>query len=204
MSRWKDPPFKVFPYYKSGNNQIVFPSGVLHPPFFDVTFPSAINFGSVGAFFAHELAHGFRASALSGDSTTTPHLSNATIQHFENRSRCLVDQYSKYCSGMGEIANWPRPNEKIKLTLLMKTIEMPMNTEMTKNTNTNRDDKYPVSIPTDYNDRTKPDWPYKPNTDPAYHPFRAFKNRLLAFKKGGRFLTIRCQRTKHWWKTHTL
>ena len=32
-----------------------------------------------------------------------------------------------------------------------------MNTEMTKNTSTNRDDKYPVSIPTDYNDRTKPD-----------------------------------------------
>ena len=37
----------------------------------------------------------------------------------------------------------------------MNTIEMAMNTEMTKNTSTNRDDKYPVSIPTDYNDRTK-------------------------------------------------
>ena len=58
---------------------------------------------------------------------------------------------------MWEITNEPRPNETIKLTLLMKTIEMPMNTEMTKNTNTNRDDKYPVSIPTDHNDRTKPD-----------------------------------------------
>ena len=46
-------------YYNANFNEIVFPAGILQPPFFDPAADDATNYGSVGMIIGHELTHGF-------------------------------------------------------------------------------------------------------------------------------------------------
>ena len=40
-------------------NEIVFPAGILQPPFFNAKADDAINYGGIGAVIGHEMTHGF-------------------------------------------------------------------------------------------------------------------------------------------------
>ena len=40
-------------------NEIVFPAGILQPPFFDPKADDAVNYGAMGAVIGHEMTHGF-------------------------------------------------------------------------------------------------------------------------------------------------
>src|ERR1043165_8032540 len=46
-------------YYSSNLNEIVFPAGILQPPFFDAKADDAVNYGAIGAVIGHEMGHGF-------------------------------------------------------------------------------------------------------------------------------------------------
>jgi putative endopeptidase len=46
-------------YYNPTMNEIVFPAGILQPPFFDRTADDAVNYGAIGAIIGHEITHGF-------------------------------------------------------------------------------------------------------------------------------------------------
>ena len=46
-SEWYMSPQMVNAYYSSSNNEIVFPAGILQPPFFHKTFDHAINYGGI-------------------------------------------------------------------------------------------------------------------------------------------------------------
>jgi putative endopeptidase len=46
-------------YYNPSFNEIVFPAGILQPPFFDLKAEDAANYGAIGAIIGHELTHGF-------------------------------------------------------------------------------------------------------------------------------------------------
>ena len=46
-------------YYHLLRNEIVFPAGILQPPFFDENADDAINYGGIGATIAHEIGHAF-------------------------------------------------------------------------------------------------------------------------------------------------
>jgi predicted metalloendopeptidase len=52
-------PSMVNAYYTPNKNQIVFPAGILQQPFFDNSFPYALNFGAMGVVMGHELTHAF-------------------------------------------------------------------------------------------------------------------------------------------------
>jgi predicted metalloendopeptidase len=59
QTEWEMPPHVVNAYYHPTRNEIVFPAGILQPPFFDADADDAVNFGGIGAVIAHEITHGF-------------------------------------------------------------------------------------------------------------------------------------------------
>ena len=46
-------------YYHPIRNEIVFPAGILQPPFFDADADDAVNYGGIGTVIGHEITHGF-------------------------------------------------------------------------------------------------------------------------------------------------
>jgi putative endopeptidase len=57
-TRWNTSPHIVNAFAGSGN-QIVFPAGILQPPFFDANADDASNFGGIGMVIGHEITHHF-------------------------------------------------------------------------------------------------------------------------------------------------
>src|SRR5438046_10222078 len=56
---WGMTPPTVNAYYNKSLNEMVFPAGILQPPFFGKGQPPAVSFGAIGAVMGHELTHGF-------------------------------------------------------------------------------------------------------------------------------------------------
>lgn len=52
-------PPTVNAYYTPTRNQIVFPAGILQPPFYDIKQQQALNYGAMGVVMGHELTHAF-------------------------------------------------------------------------------------------------------------------------------------------------
>lgn len=46
-------------YYAHMLNEIVFPAGILEPPFYDPLADPAVNYGAIGAVIGHEITHAF-------------------------------------------------------------------------------------------------------------------------------------------------
>ena len=58
-SEWTMTPPTVNAYYNPSFNEIVFPAGILQPPYYDPNADDAYNYGSIGAVIGHEMTHGF-------------------------------------------------------------------------------------------------------------------------------------------------
>lgn len=58
-TEWFMSPPTVNAYYNPNMNEIVFPAGILQPPFFDPKADDAVNYGGIGAVIGHEFTHGF-------------------------------------------------------------------------------------------------------------------------------------------------
>ena len=58
-SEWGILPQTVNAYYHPVLNEVVFPSAILQPPFFDYKADDALNYGAIGAVIGHEITHGF-------------------------------------------------------------------------------------------------------------------------------------------------
>lgn len=58
-NEWGMTPQTVNAYYNPLFNEVVFPAGILQPPFFNPDADDAINYGGIMAVIGHELTHGF-------------------------------------------------------------------------------------------------------------------------------------------------
>jgi putative endopeptidase len=58
-AEWGMTPPTVNAYYNPSLNEIVFPAGIMQPPFFDPKADDAVNYGGMGAVIGHEMTHGF-------------------------------------------------------------------------------------------------------------------------------------------------
>lgn len=57
--KWYMTPQTVNAYYSPLSNEIVFPAGILQPPFFYAEGDDAVNYGAIGVVIGHEMTHGF-------------------------------------------------------------------------------------------------------------------------------------------------
>lgn len=90
-------PSTVNAYYTPTKNQMVFPAGILQSPFYNPSFPDALNYGAMGVVMGHELTHGFDDQGRQYDKNGNLNhwWNNQTVANFKNRTKCVVDQYSK-------------------------------------------------------------------------------------------------------------
>jgi putative endopeptidase len=97
-SEWHMSPPTVNAYYNTSANEIVFPAGILQPPFFDPEADDAVNYGSIGAVIGHEISHGFDDQGSKFDGRGVLHMwwTEADRKNFETRATALVEQYNGY------------------------------------------------------------------------------------------------------------
>ncbi|KXN89289.1 Endothelin-converting enzyme 2, partial [Leucoagaricus sp. SymC.cos] len=106
VQEWSMFPPTVNAYYNPSGNEIVFPAGILQPPFFsrDWQEPGYLSYGSFGAVAGHELTHAFDSSGrlYNQDGKIAQWWTNATSQNFEVKEGCIVKQYSAYTIDDGQ------------------------------------------------------------------------------------------------------
>ncbi|XP_029805502.1 membrane metallo-endopeptidase-like 1 isoform X1 [Suricata suricatta] len=85
-------------FYSPNRNQIVFPAGILQPPFFSKEQPQALNFGAIGMVIGHEITHGFDDNGRNFDKNGNMQdwWTNFSAQHFQEQSECMIHQYENY------------------------------------------------------------------------------------------------------------
>jgi predicted metalloendopeptidase len=95
---WTMTPPTVNAYYRSSNNDISFPAGILQPPFYDKNADDAVNFGGIGVVIGHELTHGFddQGSKFDAEGNFSNWWTDADRTEFEKRTGCIADEYSKF------------------------------------------------------------------------------------------------------------
>jgi putative endopeptidase len=97
-TEWGMTPPTVNAYYNSSMNEIVFPAGILQPPFFDPNGDRAINYGGIGAVIGHEMTHGFDDQGAKFDAQGN--LKNwwtpEDLRNFQARGDCIAKQFDGY------------------------------------------------------------------------------------------------------------
>jgi putative endopeptidase len=95
---WGMTPPTVNAYYSGSHNEIVFPAGILQPPFFDNTMDDAVNFGGIGLVIGHELTHGFDDEGRKFDpkGNLRDWWTEKDAKEFEQRAGCVDKEYSGF------------------------------------------------------------------------------------------------------------
>jgi endothelin-converting enzyme/putative endopeptidase len=95
---WRMSPPTVNAYYSGSFNEIVFPAGILQPPFFDKSMDDAVNFGGIGLVIGHELTHGFDDQGRKFDPQGNLHdwWTEQDGKEFEQRVSCVANEYSNF------------------------------------------------------------------------------------------------------------
>jgi len=95
---WQMSPPTVNAYYNPLINEIVFPAGILQPPYFDAEADDAYNYGGMGSVIGHEMTHGFDDSGAQFDASDN--LKNwwteDDLKNFKARAECVINQFNGF------------------------------------------------------------------------------------------------------------
>jgi putative endopeptidase len=97
-TEWRMTPETVNAYFNPLQNEIVFPAGILQPPFFDMEMDDAVNYGAIGVVIGHEITHGYddQGRKYDSDGNLNDWWTEADAKAFEARAQKVVDQYNAY------------------------------------------------------------------------------------------------------------
>lgn len=97
-TEWGMNPQTVNAYYNPSLNEIVFPAGILQPPFFDLEADDAVIYGAIGAVIGHEMTHGFddQGSQYDEDGNLKKWWTAEDSIKFAAKTQQIVDQFNKY------------------------------------------------------------------------------------------------------------
>ncbi|UTW59788.1 M13 family metallopeptidase [Kordiimonas sp. SCSIO 12603] len=91
-------PFAINAFFDPQGNRIMFPAGILQPPYFDPAADMAVNYGAIGSVIGHEIGHGYdrRGSRFDSAGVSRNWWSADDLEKFTARTNMLVEQYSKF------------------------------------------------------------------------------------------------------------
>jgi putative endopeptidase len=97
-TEWAMTPPTVNAYYNPTLNEIVFPAGILQPPFFDPKADDAVNYGAMGAVIGHEMTHGFddQGRKFDAQGNLRDWWTAEDAAKYEAQAQRVVDQFNGY------------------------------------------------------------------------------------------------------------
>ncbi len=97
-AEWGMSPPTVNAYYNPALNEIVFPAGILQPPYFGENQDDAVNYGAMGAVIGHEITHGFddQGSQYDANGNLRDWWTAADRAEFDRRTAVVVAQFDGY------------------------------------------------------------------------------------------------------------
>ncbi|MCI4341079.1 MAG: M13 family metallopeptidase [Thermoplasmata archaeon] len=106
-TEWGMTPPMVNAYFNATQNEIVFPAGILQPPFFDSTLDDAVNYGAIGAVIGHEITHGYddQGRKFDAEGNLNDWWAAADAREFDARAQRVREQYNGFEPLPGEFVN---------------------------------------------------------------------------------------------------
>lgn len=97
-TRWAMSPPTVNAYYNPALNEIVFPAGILQPPFFDPKADDAVNYGGMGAVIGHEMTHGFddQGAQFDAHGNLKTWFTTADLANFKAKTASYANQFDTH------------------------------------------------------------------------------------------------------------
>jgi putative endopeptidase len=97
-TEWGMTPPTVNAYFSPVKNEIVFPAGILQPPFFELGRDDAVNYGGIGAVIGHEITHGYddQGRKFDGSGNLNDWWTEADAREFERKARDVVQEYGRF------------------------------------------------------------------------------------------------------------
>jgi putative endopeptidase len=97
-TEWRMTPPTVNAYFNPLLNEIVFPAGILQPPFFDVNMDDAVNYGAIGVVIGHEITHGYddEGRKYDAEGNLKEWWTKEDAQEFDARAQKVVDEYNAF------------------------------------------------------------------------------------------------------------
>ncbi len=95
---WGMTPPAVNAYYNPLLNEIVFPAGILQPPFFNKNADDAVNYGGMGAVIGHEMTHGFddQGRKFDAQGNLKNWWTDQDLKNYQERATCVEKQFEAY------------------------------------------------------------------------------------------------------------
>ena len=105
--KWEMSPATVNAYNGGLENKIVFPAGILQPPFFDPAADPAVNYGAAGAIIGHEIMHGFddQGRKIDENGAVRDWWTPRDAERFKALTAALGKQYAGYEAAPGVFIN---------------------------------------------------------------------------------------------------
>jgi putative endopeptidase len=97
-TEWGMTPPTVNAYYNPSMNEIVFPAGILQPPFYDPNRDEAMNYGGVGMVIGHEMTHGFddEGAKFDAQGNLKNWWTDQDLKNFKERGDCIEKQFDGF------------------------------------------------------------------------------------------------------------
>lgn len=97
-AEWHMTPQTVNAYFNGSQNEIVFPAGILQPPFFDPALDDAVNYGAIGVVIGHEITHGYddQGRKFDANGNLNDWWQEEDRTAFDQRAARVVTQYDAY------------------------------------------------------------------------------------------------------------
>jgi putative endopeptidase len=97
-SEWHMTPITVNAYFSPSQNEIVFPAGILQPPFFDPSADDAVNYGGIGVVIGHEITHGYddQGRKYDAEGNLDDWWTAGDAEAFEAAAKKVADEYDSF------------------------------------------------------------------------------------------------------------